>query len=186
MDKSSTTDFTLGDNVENLTLVDGDFRTEDFENFTTGPIADGENGWNYAGTSDQTIVDVGGNKCCACRAIRPPARSAGPIRPRSAPRRASRRPRPTSHGQVIRFEFKAVDPVADNSRLEVDFGNAAGTDRNNFMVIESIEGSGIRIAVNEPTTTINQWRPTTSPASPATSSWSAGSIRPVPTRSSCG
>ena len=46
--------------------------------------------------------------------------------------------------------MKAVDPTSDNSRLEVDFGTAAGTDRNNFMVIESIAGEGIRIAVNEP------------------------------------
>ncbi|MGA8157230.1 MAG: calcium-binding protein, partial [Rhodoplanes sp.] len=55
-------------------------------------------------------------------------------------------------GQVIRFTFQAVDPVADNSRVEVDFGRADGTDRNNFMAIESVAGAGIRIAVSEPLT----------------------------------
>lgn len=52
----------LSANVENLTLTDGDFRTENFENFSLGPIADGENGWKHAGSHDQGIVDVGGNK----------------------------------------------------------------------------------------------------------------------------
>ena len=40
-------------------------------------------------------------------------------------------------GQSIGFDFKAVSPTVDGSRLEVDFANAAGTDRNNFLVIES-------------------------------------------------
>ena len=47
--------------------------------------------------------------------------------------------------------MKAVSSLVDGSRLEIDFANAAGTDRNNFLVIEST-GSGLRIAVNEPTT----------------------------------
>ena len=50
---------------------------------------------------------------------------------------------------VIKFVVKPVSETADNSRLEVDFGNVAGTDRNNFMVIENYAG-GVRIAVTEP------------------------------------
>ena len=50
---------------------------------------------------------------------------------------------------VIKFVVKPVSDTADNSRLEVDFGNVAGTDRNNFMVIENYAG-GVRIAVTEP------------------------------------
>ena len=53
-------------------------------------------------------------------------------------------------GQSIGFDLKAVSAAVDGSRLEIDFANAAGTDRNNFLVIEST-GSGLRIAVNEPT-----------------------------------
>ena len=55
-----------------------------------------------------------------------------------------------SQGQSIGFDLKAVSAAVDGSRLEIDFANAAGTDRNNFLVIEST-GSGLRIAVNEPT-----------------------------------
>ena len=142
---------TLADNVENLVLEDGALRTENFQNFTTGPIADGENGWKYAGTSDQTIVDVGGGNMML-RMSSDPSTGAfgGPYSP--ALDVAAGEPQTTadySH-QVIRFTFKAVDPTADNSRLEVDFGNVAGNDRNNFMVIESVAGSGIRIAVADP------------------------------------
>ena len=55
------------------------------------------------------------------------------------------------NSQSISFDFQAVNAIPDGSRLEVDFGNAAGTDRNNFLVIESF-GGGIRIAVSEPDT----------------------------------
>jgi len=60
------------------------------------------------------------------------------------------------NSQVIDFQFKTVSDSADGSRLEVDFGNKDGTDRNNFLVIESFTGSnGIRIAVSEPDTSGN-------------------------------
>src|SRR5262249_55341827 len=58
------------------------------------------------------------------------------------------------HSQSIAFDFQAVNAIPDGSRLEVDFGNAAGTDRNNFLVIESFAG-GIRIAGSEPDTSRN-------------------------------
>ena len=76
--------------------------------------------------------------------------SAGPIRPRSSA--AAGEPRTTADGDSqssLRLQGGRA-PTADSSRLEVDFGNAAGTDRNNFMVIESIDTDGIRIAVSEP------------------------------------
>jgi hypothetical protein len=156
----TTDSFTLSDNVENLTLIDdGAFRKETFGNFDTGPIADGENGWKYAGTSDQTIVDLGGSNGKVLRMSSDPSTGAfgGPYSP--ALTAAAGEPQTSANfsGQVIRFDFKAVDPSGDNSRIEVDFGNVNGTDRNNFMVIESVAGSGIRIAVNEPTTTLNTW-----------------------------
>jgi len=45
------------------------------------------------------------------------------------------------NGQSISFTFQPVSATPDGSRLEVDFGNAAGTDRNNFLVIESFPGN---------------------------------------------
>jgi len=156
----ATHSYTLDANVENLTLLDlGDARTEAFGNFDLGPIADGENDWQYAGTSDQTIVDLGGSHGKVLRMSSDPTTGAfgGPYSP--ALTDAAGEPQTTADfsGQSIRFDFKAVDPAGDNSRLEVDFGRADGTDRNNFMVIEATAAGGIRIAVNEPTTTVNNW-----------------------------
>jgi len=148
---------TLAANVENLTLLNGNFRTEDFQNFSTGPIADGENGWKFAGTSDQTIVDIAGNKMLQMSSDPTTGAFGGPYSPALTDTAGEPLTTADFSSQVIRFTFKAVDPIADNSRLEVDFGTAAGTDRNNFMVIESIAGQGIRIAVNSPTTALNQW-----------------------------
>ena len=139
-------------NVENLTLLDGDFRTENFENFDTGPIADGENGWKYAGTSDQQIVDVGGNKMLQMSSDPTSGAFGGPYSPALSDTAGEPQTTADFEGQVIRFTFQAVDPVADNSRVEVDFGRADGTDRNNFMAIELVAGAGIRIAVSEPLT----------------------------------
>ncbi len=140
----------LSPNVENLTLLDGDFRTETFENFNLGPIADGENGWKYAGASDQEIVDVGGDKMLRMSSDPTTGAFGGPYSPALGD--AAGEPQTTADfsAQVVRFTFRAVDPDGDNSRLEVDFGNAAGTDRNNFMAIESVDGSGLRIAVADP------------------------------------
>jgi len=160
-DQVFTTDsYTLSANVENLTLLDnGVSRTEAFGNFDLGPIANGENGWTYAGTSDQTIVDLGGSHGKVLRMSSDPSTGAfgGPYSPPLTA--AAGEPQTTAKfsGQVIRFDFKAVDPNGDNSRMEVDFGTANGTDRNSFMAIESTATGGIRIAVNEPTTTANNW-----------------------------
>src|SRR5690606_9971008 len=54
---------------------------------------------------------------------------------------------------VLKFRVKPVSETPDDSRMEVDFGRADGTDRNNFMAIEST-GDGIRIAVNHPVPSI--------------------------------
>ncbi len=153
----SSITYTLAANVENLTLTDGDFRTETFENFDLGPIANGENGWKYAGASDQEIVDVGGDKMLRMSSDPTTGAFGGPYSPALGD--AAGEPQTTADysSQIIRFNFSAVSSVPDGSRLEVDFGNAAGTDRNSFMVIELVAGQGIRIAVNEPTTTNDIW-----------------------------
>ena len=147
----SSVTYTLAANVENLTLMDAGTGTENFENFTAGEITNGENGWKTAGVHDQEVEDTraAATTFSACPAIPRAATSAGPIRRISASVPASPTTSADGNVHVIKFVVKPVSDTADNSRLEVDFGNVAGTDRNNFMVIENYAG-GVRIAVTEP------------------------------------
>ncbi|MEO7223260.1 MAG: cadherin domain-containing protein, partial [Devosia sp.] len=143
--------FTLGANVENLNLVDAGTGFDNFENFTLGTIDDGENGWTIlAGGRDQAVVDLAGNHAFKMSSDPASGDFAGPYSPNIGV--TAGEPASTSDGDVhiIKFRVKPVSSVADNSRLEVDTGTAQGTDRNNFMVIESIAGQGLRIAVADP------------------------------------
>ncbi|MEF8698635.1 MAG: cadherin domain-containing protein [Candidatus Accumulibacter sp. UW20] len=147
---NTTVSFTLaaGVEVENLILADLATDTEDFENFTAGPITDGENGWKVAGSKDQeVIVDPNDANNMVFRMSSDPSNGdfGGPYSP-SLPIAAGE-PGTTAaaDSQAISFDFRAVQ-LADMSRLEVDLGTQAGTDRNNFLVIENLAG-GIRIAV---------------------------------------
>ncbi len=152
--------FTLPANVENLTLLESPTKSEDFSSFALGPIADGENGWKHAGSHDQEVVNIPGVHGNVFRMSSDPSSGdfGGPYsavitdsngRPITAGEPGTSA---EYDGQFIRFAFKPVNDTPDDSRLEVDFGNANGTDRNNFMVIESFSGTGVRIAVSEPDT----------------------------------
>ena len=148
---------TLADNVENLTLIDGASDLQTFEDMNLGAITDGENGWQVNGPNaprDQEIVDVAGNHMFRMSSDPAVADFAGPYSP--ALSFAAGEPDTGAHydSQSIDFDFKAVNPAGDGSRLEVDFGIASGQDRNNFLVLESFNG-GIRIAVSEPDTSGN-------------------------------
>jgi hypothetical protein len=150
----ATTSFTLSANVENLTLLDGTSDTQTFDNMALGSITDGENGWRFLsspGSRDESIV-VGPNGSHAFKMSSDPsvADFAGPYSPALDASAGEPDTGATYDSQTISYEFQAVNPIPDGSRLEVDFGNAAGTDRNNFLVIESFAGTGIRIAVSEP------------------------------------
>jgi Ca2+-binding RTX toxin-like protein len=158
-DEVRTTDsYTLGNEVENLTLQDktGTHLTDTqiFDNMGLGPITDGEDGWTVNGPNaprDQAVVDLGGGNYAFHMSSDPSvADFAGPFSPQLSAAAGEQATGAAFNGQSISFDFKAVNSTPDNSRLEIDFGNVAGTDRNNFMVIESIAGQGIRIAVNEP------------------------------------
>ena len=156
MDSVFTKDsYTLDANVENLTLQDKTGThlsdTQTFENMTLGPITDGEHGWKVAGSHDQEIVDRGGGNF-AFRMSSDPASGdfGGPYSPELSAAAGETGAGAAFDGQSIKFNFQAVHATPDGSRLEVDFGNAAGTDRNNFLVIESSATTGIRIAVSEP------------------------------------
>jgi Ca2+-binding RTX toxin-like protein len=147
----SSTSATLADGESNLVLTEAS-GTETFENFVTGPIADGENGWKHAGSHDQEIVSLLGDNWFRMSSDPTSGDFGGPYSPALAAAAGETVTGATYQNQTIAFTFKAVNPIADNSRLEVDVGNDAGTDRNNFLVIESIAGQGLRIAVNEPLT----------------------------------
>jgi Ca2+-binding RTX toxin-like protein len=143
--------FTLDDNVENLNLVDAGSGHDDFEDFDLGAITNGENGWTVlAGGRDQEVVDLGGNKVFKMSSDPASTDFAGPYS--AALDVTAGEGTTTADGDVhvLKFRVKPVDEAGDNSRLEVDIGINQGTDRNNFMVIESIAGQGVRIAVADP------------------------------------
>ena len=146
----SSVSYTLGANVENLTLVDAASNTQTFDDMATGAIADGENGWKVLGPNrDQAVVDVAGNKVFHISSDPASGDFGGPYSPALSV--AAGEPGLSAYqNQSIKFDFQAVSATVDHSRLEIDFANAAGTDRNNYLVIEST-GNGLRIAVNEPT-----------------------------------
>ena len=60
--------------------------------------------------------------------------------------------RPTED-QSIKFDFEAVELGIDQSRLEIDFANASGTDPDDFLLIRMSTSTGLRIAVNKPLAT---------------------------------
>jgi Ca2+-binding RTX toxin-like protein len=118
---------------------------------TLGPITDGENGWKVAGSHDQAIVDRGGGNFAFRMSSDPSSGDfGGPYSPELSVAAGETGAGAAFDGQSIKFNFQAVNATPDGSRLEVDFGNAAGADRNNFLVIESSATTGIRIAVSEP------------------------------------
>ncbi|MCB1487080.1 MAG: hypothetical protein KDJ88_06435, partial [Bauldia sp.] len=149
----STESIVLPANVENLTLLDGASNTETFEDFTPGAIDNGENGWAFLGgpIDQEVIVDPhdGGNQVFRMSSDPASGAFAGPYSP-ALPASAGE-PQTTADfdSMQITFTFQAVAP-GDNSRVEVDFGLDTPTDRDNFMAIENIAGSGLRIAVADP------------------------------------
>jgi uncharacterized protein YegL len=168
-----TASSTLRFSPPNITLVDGDTDTQTFDDMATGAITNGENGWRVLATGrDQEVVDLGGDHGHAFRMSSDPsvADFAGPYSPALSVTAGEPQTSASYDSQSITFEFKPVNSTPDGSRLEVDFGKSDGTDRNNFMVIESFGGAtdGIRIAVAEPSypsgsfgvggTAPNDWR----------------------------
>jgi Ca2+-binding RTX toxin-like protein len=152
---NSTVNFTLGDNVDNLNLLEGAAKQAiSFEDYDTGPISDGEKGWkNGDGTITQGVEDTGGAHGKVFVIANDPSSGnfAGPFTPElSVKVGETGLPGAATDHMTYSLDFKPVNGVADGSRVEIDFANAAGTDRENYMVLEYLDG-GIRLAVNEPT-----------------------------------
>ena len=149
----SSVDYTLSANVENLTLTDAASNTQTFDDMALGPIANGQNGWQVLGPArDQAVVDLGGGNHAFHISSDPASGDfGGPYSPALSVAAGETGLSPYQN-QSIKFDFKAVSSAVDQSRLEIDFANASGTDRHNFLLIEST-GTGLRIAVNEPLAT---------------------------------
>ena len=143
----SSDSITLAANVENLTLADGASDTQTFDNMPTGAITDGENGWTVlGGPLDQEVMGTGSNHVFRMSSDPGSGAFAGPYSPALSGTAGEPSTTANYDSMQVTFDFKAVVPD-DNSRLEVDLGNADATDRDNFMAIENIAGSGLRIAV---------------------------------------
>ncbi len=153
----STGDFTLPANIENLTLIDGDSNTQTFNNMPVGPVTSGEDGWvvNTPGESEGVVAGPDGTNEFDMSSNPSNTAFGGPYSPGLSVAAGEPDAGAQFGGETISYQFQAVDPTPDGSRLEVDFGNADATDRNNFLVIESVAGQGLRIAVSEPDTSGN-------------------------------
>ncbi|WP_092424613.1 cadherin domain-containing protein [Alloyangia pacifica] len=147
--------YTLGENVENLVLMDAAENAEDFEDFDLGAITDGENDWavNSTANSDQAVVtdpEDGDNQVFKISSDPSSGAFAGPYTPGLDVAAGESSTSAGADSMQIGFTFRAVDPdPSDNATLEVDFGTEGATDRNNFMRIENT-GDGLRIAVSDP------------------------------------
>src|SRR5262249_17796284 len=151
--------------VENLTLLDnGVSNTQTFDHMALGPITDHENGsspGDTSGTNGQgwTVLAphapegvLGPDGPNGVRVSNDPGSGdfAGPYSPQLSFAAGEPDTGASFSSQSISFNFQAVHATPDGSRLEIDFGNAAGTDRDNFLAIESFADTGIRITVSEP------------------------------------
>ncbi|WP_417490519.1 calcium-binding protein, partial [Maricaulis sp.] len=143
-----SSDHTLGAETLNLTLSDAASNTEDFEDFDLGAITDGENDWAVAGATDQEIILDGSDQALRISSDPSQGHFGGPYAPQLAVSAGESSTTAGADSMQMTFKVKAFAP-GDNSRLELDFGNAAGTDRVNFMVLENTAG-GLRIATSEP------------------------------------
>ena len=146
----SSVSYVLSANVENLTLTDAASNTQTFDDMALGPIANGQNGWQVLGPArDQAVVDLGdGNHAFHISSDPASGDFGGPYSPALNVAAGETGLSPYQN-QSIKFDFKAVSSTVDGSRLEIDFANASGTDRNNVLLIE-LTDTGLRIAVNEP------------------------------------
>src|SRR5262249_7714564 len=133
VDSVFTTDsYTLGVNVENLTLQDKTGAhlsdTQTFENFTAGTqISNGQDGWlllTDPTTRDESVV-VGPNGTHEFKMSSDPAVAdfAGPYSPALSAAAGEADTGAAFNGQSIKFDFQAVSGASatDGSRLEIDF-----------------------------------------------------------------
>ena len=131
-----------------VSFVGGSAATIDFGDYALGSVV-GQHGWTDATPSspDNAIVDVSGNRMLRLANDPTSGDFGGPFSPAFA----------ISAGEggaaadTLSFSFvvKAVNNVADGSRLEIDLGSSDRDDRYNFMALEYTAG-GLRLVQNTP------------------------------------
>ncbi|ABD06346.1 VCBS [Rhodopseudomonas palustris HaA2] len=143
-------------------IAPGAAQTIDFESYALGSVV-GQNGWTDASPNSpaNAIVDVGGTHNQVLRLANDPSSGdfGGPYTPALAVAAGESASGAAVDQFVLSFNFKAVQNMADGSRIEIGLANTASNDRNNFMVLEYTgePGVGLRLAINSPLANANEW-----------------------------
>ena len=159
-----------------VSFVGASAATINFDNYADGSVV-GQFGWTDASPSspDNAIVDLGGGDKVLRLANDP---SSGDFGGPYSPAFAISAGEGPAAADTLTFSFviKAVNGVADGSRIEIDLGSSDRDDRYNFMAIEYTAG-GLRLVQNTPERDRRTGRATTSTSGWATSSWARFSMR---------
>jgi VCBS repeat-containing protein len=133
----------------------GETWSTDFESYALGSVV-GQNGWTDGspGSPDNAIVDVSGDRMLRLANDPTSGDFGGPYTPSLGFSVGE-----TGDGDTLSFSFvvKAVNSVADGSRLEIDLGTAGRDDRYNFMALEYTAG-GVRLVQNTPLANGVDWQ----------------------------
>ena len=127
----------------------------DFESYAPGSVV-GQNGWTDGspGSPDSVIVDLSGDNVLRLANDPTSGDFAGPYTPE-----LSFSVGENGNGDTFSFSFavKAVNSIADGSRIEIDLATSTQDDRYNFMALEYVAG-GLRLVQNTPTSTNGVWQ----------------------------
>jgi VCBS repeat-containing protein len=131
-----------------VSFVGASAETIDFSDYNLGSVV-GQEGWTDATPSspDNEIVDVDGNRMLRLANDPTSGDFGGPFSPAFAISAGEA----AAAADTLTFSFlvKAVNAVADGSRIEIDLGSSDRDDRYNFMALEYVEG-GLRLVQNTP------------------------------------
>ncbi len=134
-----------------VSFVSADTISIDFEDYTLGSVV-GQNGWTDASPTSpaNAIVDVAGDQMLLLANDPSSGDFGGPYAPSLEFNVGENITGADGDTMSFSFTIRAVSAVADGSRMEIDFGQAAFDDRFNFMAIEYVDG-GIRLVQSTPT-----------------------------------
>ena len=137
-----------------VTFVGSSWST-DFEFYAPGTVV-GQQGWTDAspGSPDSVIVDLSGDNVLRLANDPTSGDFGGPYTPE-----LSFSVGENGNGDTFSFSFavKAVNSIADGSRIEIDLATSTQDDRYNFMALEYVAG-GLRLVQNTPTNTNGVWQ----------------------------
>jgi VCBS repeat-containing protein len=131
-----------------VSFVGGSAATISFSDYALGSVV-GQHGWTDGspGSPDNAIVDVSGNRMLRLSNDPTSGDFGGPFSPAFAI--AAGEGGAAADTLSFSFVVRAVNNVADGSRLEIDLGSSDRDDRYNFMALEYTAG-GLRLVQNTP------------------------------------